>query len=80
MKSNEELYAFIDELIGKLENRGDFEWAERLRRAMLISSVVTEVFMALRKELTALLQSEIDLDGGTRAKLREAIGDIGHAL
>jgi hypothetical protein len=80
VKSNEELYSFKEELINRLEDQRDFAVASRLRDAMSISSVVTEVFMTLRHELAEVLDSTIELDPDTRDKDREAISAIGRAL
>ena len=56
MQSNEELFRFVEMLRDHLAVSGRFEEAERLKNALHISSVNTEVFMALRQALTRLLQ------------------------
>lgn len=80
MKSNEELYEFVHQLTAYLEELGDHEAAVRVNNPLYISSVATEVFMALRQELSNLLNSEINLDAQYRARVADAITSIGTAL
>ncbi len=76
MKTNEELFEFCEQLIKELsasENSDALNAADRIRSAAAISSVGTEIVMALRKELTDLLSSNIQLKGSTCNKIRDAI-------
>ena len=83
MKTNEELFDFLEELVKELSdsNKQDAQAAaSRIRLAAGISSVGTEILMALRKELTDLLQSNIKVSGTTCNKLREAVSGINAEL
>jgi hypothetical protein len=80
MRSNDELYIFVEELMKQLEGIDEREASDRLRQSMYISSSLTEVFFALRHQLTEILQSSIHLDPDVREKIQEAIGSIGRAL
>ncbi len=80
MNSNEELYAFIENLISELEQQNHRDYSERLYQALHISSVVTEVFMNLRYELTRLENADINISPSSRVKIAEAIRDISLAL
>jgi len=80
MNSNEELYAFIEKLISELEQQNHRDYSERLYQALHISSVVTEVFMNLRYELTQLIHANIDIAPSSRIQINEAIRDISLAL
>ena len=80
MNSNKELYEFIDRLKDELERQGESAIAESLVTAMYISSVGTEVFLALRSELAKLLNSDIQLSSKFQSEVREAIVEINRAL
>ncbi len=83
MKTNEELFDFLEELVKELINSNEKDAhaaADRIRLAAGISLVGTEVLMALRKELTDLMYSNIGVKGTTCNKLREAISGINTEL
>lgn len=83
MKTNEELFGFLDTLVSELLllNRDDAnDAANRIRSAASVSSVGTEILMALRKELIDLSNSNIFLRAPTRNRLIEAIVGINTEL
>jgi len=80
MKSNEELFVFLEKLETNLRDIGDFDAADRLVAAVHISSVGTEVFMSIRSELMNIMNSQTDLDPETTNEVRDAVREINKAL
>lgn len=83
MKTNEELFDFLEELVkelGNSEHEDAGAAAFRIQAAAGISSVGTEILMALRRELTNLSHSRIEVKESTANKLRAAISGINDEL
>jgi hypothetical protein len=80
MRSNQELYNFVEDLIHDLMSIDLSAEAERLRLAMDTGSTGTEVFLALRYELTVIQSTGAQLSDETMSKISQALAAIDSAL
>lgn len=80
LENNQQLYEFIEVLKNELRRLEQPRCADSLDTAMYISSVGTEVFMALREELIRLQDSEINFSPVVRHQISVGVRYIGRAL
>jgi hypothetical protein len=78
--TNEEFYAYIDKLIGSLDEAGEREWAAALRDAKANGSTGNEVQGNLLLALKKLQASKAPRRLGMQGELRAVIADLARAL
>jgi hypothetical protein len=78
--SNEEFYAYIDKLIGRLDGAGEAAWAAALRDAKANGSTGNEVQGNILLALKKLRASKAPRTLGIEKEIRAVTADLSRAL
>ncbi len=80
MKSNADLFKFIDELVSDLREEEEIDRAKKIESAFYISTVPGEILGQLRIELNDLLRSEMSSVIRGRNRIVEAVQYLNRIL
>ena len=72
IKNNKDFFQLIDEIILKFEQSNHQQNADRLKRALHLSSLPSEIFGELKLALQDILCNQADYDEITKSMLIEA--------
>lgn len=80
IKNNKEFFKLIDDTILKLEQTNHQQDADRLKRALHISSLPGEIFGELMLALKAIIETQTNIDETIKSMLEEAYSCVKKTL